>query len=93
MYEKMCEATEQKGADKTELSDDIRKVVKCAYEQSREWGHEYIGAEHLLIAILLAGEGSGYKILNNLGITPEKVREETQRLIVCRDVENERKEK
>jgi excisionase family DNA binding protein len=86
MYEKLCETSEQKDADKTEFSDDICNVVKCAYEQSREWGHEYIGAEHLLIAILLLGEGSGFEILKSLGVTTEKVYEQTQKLIVCRNV-------
>ena len=32
-------------------------------------------------------------MLTDLGITLEKVREETERLIVCRNVKNERKEK
>jgi len=84
LYEKLCKQTQKNGAGKTELSDDIHNVVKCAYEQSNEWGHEYIGAEHLLVGILLAGVGAGFQILNDLGITLEKVRGETTRLLVCK---------
>ena len=93
LYEKLCKTSGQNATGKAELSEDIKNVVKCAYEQSNEWGHEYIGAEHLLIGILLARVGIGCKILSNLGITLEKVRQETQKLIMCRNAKNERKEK
>jgi ATP-dependent Clp protease ATP-binding subunit ClpC len=93
LYNKLCKPSGNKGTGKAELSNDIHSVVKCACKQATEWGHEYIGAEHLLIAILLVGEGSGFQMMTNLGITLDKVREETQRLIVCRNVKNERKEK
>jgi ATP-dependent Clp protease ATP-binding subunit ClpA len=83
-YRKLCKPSEQNVAGKAELSDDIRNVVNCAYEQASEWGHEYIGAEHLLTGILLAEKGIGFQILNDLGITLDKVCEETRRLIVCR---------
>jgi len=93
LYERLCKPSKQNGVGKTKLSEDIHNVVKCAYEQSNEWGHEYIGAEHLLVGILLAGEGAGYQMLTDLEITLEKVREETQKLIVCRNVKDERREK
>ncbi len=82
LYEKLCKPSGQNGAVKAELSDDIQNVVKCAYEQSNEWGHKYIGAEHLLVGILLAGEGAGFEILTDLGVTLEKVRAEAAKLIV-----------
>ena len=84
LYEKLCKPSGQIGAGKADLSDDIHNVVKCAYEQSNEWGHEYIGAEHLLVGILLAGAGAGFQILADLGITLEQVREEATKLVVCK---------
>ena len=83
-YEKLVKPTEQKEKGKAKLSKDINKVIKCAYEQATKWDHKYIGAEHLLAGILLAGDGQGFKILTELGITLEKVREETAKLVVCR---------
>jgi excisionase family DNA binding protein len=91
LYEKLCKPIEQNGAGKAKLSEDIHNVVQCAYEQSSKWGHEYIGAEHLLVGILLVGEGAGFQMLTDLGITLEKVSEETERLIVCRNLKNEKK--
>ena len=86
LYEKLCKPSGQKGAGKAKLSEDIYSVVQCAYEKGAEWGHEYIGAEHLLIGILLAEKGMGFQILKDLGITLDQVREETARLIVCRSI-------
>jgi excisionase family DNA binding protein len=82
-YNKFCKPPEEKSEGKAKLSEDIDKVIQCAYEQATQWGHNYIGAEHLLVGILLAGEGQGFKILSDLGVTLEKVREETAKLIVC----------
>ncbi|UCC96472.1 MAG: helix-turn-helix domain-containing protein [Phycisphaerales bacterium] len=92
-YEPLRPASPGKGVGQTKFSDDIEKVIQYAYEQSTQWGHTYIGAEHLLVGTLLAGAGQGFEILTNLGITLEKVCEETSRLIVCRNTPTERKEK
>lgn len=86
-YEKLCKSSNIKG--KAKLSEDITKVIQCAYEQATKWDHKYIGAEHLLAGILLSGKGEGFKILTDLGITLEKVREETTKLIVCHSEPNQ----
>ncbi len=91
-YEKSCPPPSKKATDKTKLSEDIAKVIGCAYRQATEWGHAYVGAEHLLAGILLAGAGEGFQILTDLGITLEKVREEAAKLIVCRAMPEERSE-
>jgi len=88
-YQKLCKPSDEKGAGKARLSEDIDKVIQCAYEQSTQWGHTYMGAEHLLVGLLLAGTGMGFQILTDLGITLEKVREETAKLVVCRSVSTE----
>jgi excisionase family DNA binding protein len=91
LYDKVCQSTDNKPSGKAMFSEEIEKVINCACEQATEWGHEYIGAEHLLMGILLSGEGAGFQILTKLRMTTEKVREETQKLIVCKAVKNERK--
>ena len=63
----------------TRFSEDIDKVIQFAYEQSTRWNHTYIGAEHLLIGTLQARAGQGFQILTNLGMTLDKVRDETTR--------------
>lgn len=84
LYEKLCKPSEQNGVGKTMLSENIDHIIQSAYEQATQWGHEYIGAEHLLAGILLAGKGVGFQILDDLDVTLEKVREETKKLVVCK---------
>lgn len=93
LYDTMCKSSGRKDVGQIKFSEDIERIIQCACKQAVEWGHEYVGAEHLLIAILFIGEGLGFQMLNKLSITLDKVREETQRLIVCRNTTNERKEK
>jgi len=90
LYEKLCKPSGQNGAGKAKLSEDISNVIQSAYEQAVEWDHKYIGAEHLLAGILLAGKGMGFQVLTDLGITLKQVRAEAMKLVVCRDSKEER---
>ena len=93
LYEKLPRSSNQKRTGRARLGEDTDKVIQCAQKRAAEWGHEYIGTEHLLAGILMAGKGLGIQILTDLGVTLDRVREETERLIVCRNVKSERIEK
>ena len=71
-------------SDKQNLTDIAQKAIQCASEEAVRLGHEYVGAEHLLAALLLVGDGWGHRILTELGVTLEQIRTETAKLIVCR---------
>ena len=88
-YEQLSKPSNVGGTGKAKFSEDVDKVIRCAYEQATTWGHSYIGAEHLLAGILLAGTGKGFQMLTDLGITLEKAREETAKLVACRSVSTE----
>jgi ATP-dependent Clp protease ATP-binding subunit ClpA len=61
-----------------------KKVLALAQKEAHQMGHEYIGVESLLFAILKEGESPAYKLLLECGITPDKIRDvytkEAQRL-------------
>lgn len=82
LYEQLCQPSNEKISGKIKLSDDADKLIQYAHQQADEWGHNYIGTEHLLVGILLAGKGTGFEILTNSNITLDKVKEETGKLIV-----------
>lgn len=50
------------------LTPRAKRVIELALEQARQFGHRYIGTEHLLLGILREGEGVAAKALENLGL-------------------------
>jgi ATP-dependent Clp protease ATP-binding subunit ClpC len=56
----------------TEKAND---ALNLAIESAEEFGHTYIGSEHLLIGILREGSGAAAQILEAKGITSEKIEE------------------
>ena len=56
------------------FTEQARKVVSLAQEEVRQFQHDAIGTEHLLLGLVREGEGSAAGVLEELGITLEKVR-------------------
>lgn len=50
-----------------------KKVLELATRAAMELGHDYIGSEHILLAILQEGENVVSKTLNNYNITEDSV--------------------
>ena len=58
-----------------------KKVIEIADEISIKLGHNYIGTEHILYGLVTEGEGVASKVLNNKGITQEKVLKRIEELL------------
>ena len=63
------------------LTPRAKKVVELAVDEARRMNHTYIGTEHLLIGLLREGEGVAAGVLESLGVTLDKVRSETHRIL------------
>ena len=63
------------------LTPRAKKVIELAVDEAREMSHHYIGTEHLLIGLLREGDGVAAGVLESLGVTLDKVRKETQRIL------------
>jgi ATP-dependent Clp protease ATP-binding subunit ClpC len=59
----------------------VEQVVKLASAIAREYGQEYVGTEHILLAIEREGTGMGAKLLANCGLTGEKLKDEIDNLV------------
>ncbi|MGH2492049.1 MAG: Clp protease N-terminal domain-containing protein, partial [Candidatus Limnocylindria bacterium] len=57
------------------LSPVVRKIIDNAIEESRELGHSHVGTEHLLLGLVHETEGIAAKLLAELAVTREQVRE------------------
>jgi excisionase family DNA binding protein len=81
--------TEQTGATQTgttdvrageiEPTERARAALALAADEARQWKHGYVGVEHLLIGILVEGQGVGAQLLGRLGLTVDGARVELKR--------------
>ncbi|MFH0839071.1 MAG: ATP-dependent Clp protease ATP-binding subunit [Candidatus Omnitrophota bacterium] len=58
-----------------------KKVIEFAMEEARSLGHNYIGTEHLLLGLIRETEGVASRVLINVGLNLEKVRQEVMELL------------
>src|SRR4029450_4483356 len=54
-----------------------KKVLELSLREARSMGHNYIGTEHVLLALGRESDGVGARILQDFGAGPETVRRET----------------
>ena len=57
------------------------KALEYAQEIAMELGHNYIGTEHLLYGLVEEGTGVASKVLQNQGLTSEKVRQAIEEIV------------
>jgi ATP-dependent Clp protease ATP-binding subunit ClpC len=70
----------------------VKKVIEISFEEARRMGNNYVGTEHLLLGLLIEGEGIAAHVLEDLGANLEKVRGEIERLLHESGLEEETKE-
>src|ERR1700694_2969558 len=63
------------------FTDQARRVVVLAQEESRILNHNYIGTEHLLLGMLHEGEGGAARALEVMGIGLEAVRQQVEEIV------------
>ena len=63
------------------LTPRAKRVIELAVDEARRLNHSYIGTEHLLLGLVREGEGIAAGVLESLGVTLEKARKQTVRLL------------
>lgn len=63
------------------LTPRMRKVIDASQHIARDYGQDYVGTEHLLLAILREGTGLGARILTDHGIGLSKAKVVVDKLI------------
>ena len=58
-----------------------RKVLELALREALSLGHNYIGTEHILLAVVREGEGVANHVLLDLSADPRKIRREVIRML------------
>ncbi len=73
--------TGQQKAQLLGFTPRTKRIFELSFAEARSLGHSYIGTEHLLLGLIREGEGVGAKILSEMGLTPEKIKEEVLKLL------------
>jgi ATP-dependent Clp protease ATP-binding subunit ClpC len=63
------------------FTDRARRVVVLAQHEARGLNHDWIGTEHLLLALIGEGHGVGAKALESLGISLDAARQQVEVII------------
>ncbi|MBO0776603.1 MAG: hypothetical protein J2P34_09825 [Actinobacteria bacterium] len=63
------------------FTDRARRCVVLAQEEARELSHNYIGTEHLLLALIRDDEGVAGRVLANQGIRLDAARQQVTEII------------
>ncbi len=56
------------------LTPRAKKVIELSVDEARRLNHHYIGTEHLLLGLVREGEGIAAGVLESLGVSLDKVR-------------------
>jgi len=70
-----------KPEDQIPFTPSSKKVLELSLRESLALGHNYIGTEHTLLGIVRENDGVTMRILHELGVDAEQIRNETIRLL------------
>lgn len=73
-----------KGQDATQTihyTPRAKKVIELSMDEARKLGHSYVGTEHILLGLIREGEGVAARVLNNLGVSLNKARQQVLQLL------------
>ncbi len=63
------------------FTDRARRVVVFAQDEARGLNHNWIGTEHLLLAVIREGHGVGAKALESMQISLDAARQQVESII------------
>ncbi|MDQ6744239.1 MAG: hypothetical protein M3Z97_15220 [Candidatus Dormibacteraeota bacterium] len=64
----------------------VKKVIELSFEEARRMGLEYVGTEHMLLGILIEGEGIAAHVLQEMGLGLDSARAEIERRVFSGEV-------
>ena len=63
------------------FTERARRVLGLAQEEAQRFNHNYIGTEHILIGLVREGEGIGARVLGDMGVDLNRVRDTVEFII------------
>lgn len=63
----------EEGSEVLGYTPRTKRVFELSFQEARNLGHNYVGTEHILLALIVEGEGIATTILKRLGVDPQKL--------------------
>lgn len=63
------------------FTERVRKVLAMARDEADRYHHEYVGTEHILLALMRESEGTGASVLRNLGGNFMQIRQTIEEIL------------
>ncbi|MCX7748927.1 MAG: ATP-dependent Clp protease ATP-binding subunit [Clostridia bacterium] len=63
------------------FTEKAEKAIAFSQESAMQFGHNYVGTEHLLLGLVKEGSGVAARVLQSQGVTEEKIIKEIEELI------------
>mgnify|MGYP001383626444 CR=1 FL=1 len=63
----------EEGSEVLGYTPRTKRVFELSFQEARNLGHNYVGTEHILLALIVEGEGIATTILKRLGVEPQKL--------------------
>ncbi|PYZ95683.1 ATP-dependent Clp protease ATP-binding subunit ClpC [Alteribacter lacisalsi] len=71
----------EEGSKTIHYTPRAKKVIELSMDEARKLGHSYVGTEHILLGLIREGEGVAARVLNNLGVSLNKARQQVLQLL------------
>lgn len=71
----------EEGQQPLHYTPRAKKVIELSMDEARKLGHTYVGTEHILLGLIREGEGVAARVLNNLGVSLNKARQQVLQLL------------
>ena len=75
----------QDSAQTIHYTPRAKKVIELSMDEARKLGHSYVGTEHILLGLIREGEGVAARVLNNVGVSLNKARQQVLQLLVSNE--------
>ena len=63
------------------IHQELKRSLNYQWMKHENLGHSYVGTEHILLGLIREGEGVAARVLNNLGVSLNKARQQVLQLI------------
>jgi ATP-dependent Clp protease ATP-binding subunit ClpC len=71
------------------MTSPAKKTLQLSLREAIALGHAYIGTEHILLGLVREDDGVAVRVLNSLGVDPNRVRQQVIQLVSARRVQEE----